>query len=213
MPSIVQVTNLENGRSMQLRINDRGPFARGRVIDVSRRSAQLLGFEANGTALVRVKILKGESIQAAELAKRNGGDAGVLVAEAPSVASVEAAGRQTPAATSSVRPTPPAAPINIVRSPVVVAALPSLPEKVNVVPVKSLGRIFVQAGAFSVRENAQRLQLRISPLGSVQVLTASVNGSEMYRVRLGPLLTVEQADRALARIVASGYPGARIVVD
>jgi SPOR domain len=75
------------------------------------------------------------------------------------------------------------------------------------------GRIFVQAGAFSVQENAQRLQLRISPLGSVQVLTASVNGSQMYRVRLGPLLTVEQADRALARIVAGGHPEARIVVD
>jgi rare lipoprotein A len=213
MPSIVQVTNLENGRSMQLRVNDRGPFARGRIIDVSRRSAQLLGFETNGTARVRVKILKGESIQVAELAKRNGGDARVLIAEAPNVASVEAAARRLPAAAPPARPPPPAAPINVVRSPVVVAALPSLPERVNVVPVKSSGRIFVQAGAFSVRQNAQRLQLRISPLGNVQVLTASVNGSDMYRVRLGPLLTVEQADRALARIVASGYSEARIVVD
>jgi len=43
-------------------------------------------------------------------------------------------------------------------------------------------------------------------------LTAPVNGSQMYRVRLGPL-TVEQADRALARIVASDHPEARIVVD
>jgi rare lipoprotein A len=161
----------------------------------------------------RVKILKGESIHVAELAKRNGGDTGVLVAEAPSVALVEAAARPAPAATSPARPPPPAAPINVVRPPVVVAALPSLPEKVSVVPVKSSGRIFVQAGAFSVQENAQRLQLRISPLGSVQVLTASVNGSQMYRVRLGPLLTVEQADRALARIVGSGHPEARIVVD
>src|SRR5206468_9390463 len=65
MPSIVQVTNLNNGRSLQLRVNDRGPFARGRIIDVSRRASQLLGFETNGTAPVRVTIIKGESIRAA----------------------------------------------------------------------------------------------------------------------------------------------------
>ena len=43
MPSVVRVTNLENGRSLVVRINDRGPFAHGRIIDLSRRSAQLLG--------------------------------------------------------------------------------------------------------------------------------------------------------------------------
>ena len=57
MPSIVQITNIDNGRSVQLRVNDRGPFARGRIIDVSRRAAQLLGFETNGTALVRLTIM------------------------------------------------------------------------------------------------------------------------------------------------------------
>src|SRR5271165_5820719 len=66
MPSIVQVTNLENGRSLQLRVNDRGPFVGGRLIDVSRRAAQLLGFESRGTTLVRVTVLKDESIAAAE---------------------------------------------------------------------------------------------------------------------------------------------------
>ena len=66
MPSIVKVTNLDNGRTLQLRINDRGPFARGRIIDVSRRASQLLGFETGGTAPVRVKIMKEESIEVAE---------------------------------------------------------------------------------------------------------------------------------------------------
>src|SRR5580698_2414497 len=54
LPSFVRVTNLDNGRSIVLRVNDRGPFARGRIIDVSRRSAQLLGFYGIGTAKVRV---------------------------------------------------------------------------------------------------------------------------------------------------------------
>ena len=55
LPSYVLVTNLDNGRRAVLRVNDRGPFARGRIIDVSRRAAQVLGFERNGTARVRVQ--------------------------------------------------------------------------------------------------------------------------------------------------------------
>ncbi|MBK1638558.1 hypothetical protein CKO24_05760 [Rhodothalassium salexigens DSM 2132] len=57
MPSIVLVTNLENGRSVRLRVNDRGPFVDDRIIDVSRRAAQFLGFEQKGTARVRVQVL------------------------------------------------------------------------------------------------------------------------------------------------------------
>ena len=57
MPSFVRVTNLENGRSLKLRINDRGPFAKNRIIDVSRRAAQLLGFEKKGVTRVRVQAV------------------------------------------------------------------------------------------------------------------------------------------------------------
>ena len=58
MPSLVKVTNLENGRSLTLTINDRGPFASGRIIDVSRRAAQLLGFHGKGTTKVRVRAVR-----------------------------------------------------------------------------------------------------------------------------------------------------------
>lgn len=61
MPSVVKVTNLENGRSVVLRVNDRGPFVEGRIIDVSRRAAQDLGFERQGTALVRIEVMPRES--------------------------------------------------------------------------------------------------------------------------------------------------------
>src|SRR5216110_1678934 len=70
LPSVVEVTNLQNGRSLRLRVNDRGPYVDRRIIDVSRRAAQLLGFEMAGTTPVRVRILKDESIQVAEAAKR-----------------------------------------------------------------------------------------------------------------------------------------------
>ena len=61
LPSIVRVTNLENGRSLVLRVNDRGPFAKNRIIDISKRGAQLLGFQNKGTAKVRVEIMAEES--------------------------------------------------------------------------------------------------------------------------------------------------------
>ena len=57
MPSLVRVTNLENGRSMVVRLNDRGPYARGRIIDMSKRAAELLGFHGAGTAKVRVEYV------------------------------------------------------------------------------------------------------------------------------------------------------------
>lgn len=60
MPSLVMVTNLENGRSLTLTVNDRGPFTTGRIIDVSRRAAQLLGFSEQGTTLVRIQAAPAE---------------------------------------------------------------------------------------------------------------------------------------------------------
>jgi len=70
LPSIVEVVNLVNNRALQIRVNDRGPFAKGRIIDLSRRAAQLLGFERNGMTRVRVRVLKDESLRAEALAQR-----------------------------------------------------------------------------------------------------------------------------------------------
>jgi rare lipoprotein A len=70
MPSLVRVTNLENGRQVVVRINDRGPFVSGRIIDMTQRGAQLLGFDRQGTAKVRVQILADESRAIALAAQR-----------------------------------------------------------------------------------------------------------------------------------------------
>lgn len=78
LPCIAKVTNLENGRELIVKVNDRGPFISGRIIDVSRRSAQLLGFEGKGLAKVRVVTLVPESLAL------NGIDSPkVMLAEAP----------------------------------------------------------------------------------------------------------------------------------
>jgi rare lipoprotein A len=55
LPSYVHVTNLDNGRTLLLRVNDRGPYVANRVIDVSRTAARYLGFEVRGTTRVRVR--------------------------------------------------------------------------------------------------------------------------------------------------------------
>jgi len=62
IPCVLQITNLENGRSLKVKVNDRGPFIDGRIIDVSRRTAQLLGFYRQGTAKVHIKTLMPETM-------------------------------------------------------------------------------------------------------------------------------------------------------
>jgi rare lipoprotein A len=59
LPCIVKVTNLKNGRWLVVRVNDRGPYSSGRVLDVSERVASLLGFHDQGLAKVRIEVLKG----------------------------------------------------------------------------------------------------------------------------------------------------------
>lgn len=70
MPALVEVTNLENGRRVILRLNDRGPFVDDRLIDVSRQAARELGFERRGVVPVRVRVLSAESRRLAEAARR-----------------------------------------------------------------------------------------------------------------------------------------------
>ena len=77
--------------------------------------------------------------------------------------------------------------------------------------MRNSGRIFVQAGAFAVPENAQRVRARIAALGNVEIVSTAPNGSGLYQVRLGPVASEAAAERLLSKLVDSGYPGARVV--
>jgi rare lipoprotein A len=215
MPCVVQVTNLENGRVLKVRVNDRGPFAHGRIIDLSRRSAQLLGFEGKGTARVRVQILVPESIQVASLAQHTGGEAGAppKLPQAAPVSAVATQPLQAPAGVrvATVGPAPLPHPPPPARLPPVVAP-PPLPERVATVAVQATN-IFVQAGAFARADNAERLKAKLGRFGPVKVSGARVNGVNLYRVRLGPLASLDDADRLLGRVIESGASEAKIVVD
>jgi rare lipoprotein A len=214
LPSVVRVTNLENGRSIIVRVNDRGPFMHGRIIDLSRRGAQLLGFEREGTAKVRVEILPDESRQLALSLPRTPGEAegGPAVKAAPRVA-VEAEELPPPGAVpaperkvalhsekwASIAPT---------RAPEAAAA----PEPVVTYEPVRLTSIYIQAGAFVQFDNANRLRAKLSPLGRVRVTPVKLGEQEMFRVRLGPVATVEEADQLLERLIGTGYTDARLIV-
>ncbi len=220
LPSIVQVTNLENGRSIEVRVNDRGPFVGNRIIDMSRRAAQLLGFEGQGTAKVRVRVLSTESIQAQSIARLNGSDQ--PPAEVP-----QAAPRQTVVAEalppapgvpvaaarpgSQPVPLPPPAAAPPLTQPTTLQE-PELPNQVLLYPVKPT-HIYVQAGAFSQGDNATRMKSKLAALGPVTVTGVRVNGIDVFRVRLGPISSVDEADQVLARAVSAGATEAKIVVD
>ena len=218
MPSIVEVTNLENGRSLRLRVNDRGPFAHGRILDVSRRGSQLLGFNTQGTARVRVRILVDESQQAIA-AMRNGTQ--VARADTPIRSDLDVSRPGVGAQT--LAPPPGAKPASTVATsqPDVKRAAaaertftpPSvLDGSITQVAVKPTN-IYVQVGAFSQHQNAFQVQTKLARVPNINITSARVNGKEVFRVRAGPLQSVEQADTVLTQILKSGYGDARVVVD
>lgn len=209
LPANVRVTNLENGRSVVLRVNDRGPFVNERIIDVSRRAAQLLGFQNQGIARVRVQIVGDGGEPAGTTVprpvttpeERNAGTA------AP-VGSVTATPLPGPGSTTRPAPAPQGPPI-VSPTPV---AVPPPPAVVTQGPVRATS-IYVQAGAFLQLNNAQLLRDRLSRYGRAFIATAKIDNQTFYRVRVGPLKDVNEADIVLDQIIASGQTGARIIVD
>ncbi len=181
MPSLVRVTNLDNGRSLVLTVNDRGPFARGRIIDVSRRAAQLLGFFEKGTAKVRVEAVR---------------------ARPGKPLTVEASNEFAPKVVAPAAPALPITPASVV----VATAATSTP--VGITPA-----IYIQAGAFADPENARRLKAELVRFGAASTAQTKIDDRLIYRVRVGPMVTVDDAEALRDRLVAAGYSDARLVID
>lgn len=152
LPAYVSVTNLQNGRSVVVRVNDRGPFVGNRIIDLSYTAALKLDMLHNGTAMVEVRSLE-------------------------------------PAATGA----------------------PAQPPAVAAVGAP----LFVQAGAFSDPNNAERLaqKLRGGRYGTVFVRDNEIAGRRMYRVRIGPVPNVAEFDRIVAALDALGIKDAHLALD
>jgi rare lipoprotein A len=218
MPSLVRVTNLENGRSIVVRINDRGPFVPGRIIDMSRRGAQLLGFDQKGTAKVRVEILAEESRAIAAAAMNAGG---TQVAGSPDGGPVpQAAPRPTVTVEGAPLPPPRPAPARTVAAPVTVAGSTTDDGRFMPAPVVEQKpvppgpqRIYVQAGSFTIYDNANKLRARLNSISPTNISSAMVGDTQFFRVRVGPFDNVDRADQVLSQVLQTGTTGARIIVD
>jgi rare lipoprotein A len=153
LPSYARVTNLKNGKSVIVRVNDRGPFHANRLIDLSFAAAAKIDIWPKGTGLVEV---------------------------------------------IGIDPEHPAA--ELTRAPVVTGGH---------------ANIFLQVGAFSSDDNAQRLaqRLRQARLGEVQLSEVLVNGQHVHRVRIGPLTNVNRADQISSQVERMGLPRPQVAVD
>jgi rare lipoprotein A len=214
LPVNVRVTNLDNGRSLVVRVNDRGPFKKGRLIDLSEHAADLLGYRAGGTARVRVTFLGKAPLDP-------GGLVPPVEPTETTIATAVSAAPTPKVSASSLSPVPGIQMAALRPSDAMISAAPARlsiapapkPEpELTQVPVPAATAIYVQAGAFASLENANRVIARLNSVGA-QLSPITRDGKPLYRVRIGPFQDVAKADAVLARIAGLGHNGAAIVVD
>ncbi|MDY0207108.1 MAG: septal ring lytic transglycosylase RlpA family protein [Pseudomonas sp.] len=187
LPSYVKVTNLENGRTVTLRVNDRGPFYSDRVIDLSFAAAKKLGYAEKGVARVTVEGIDPHEWWAAR-------------------------GKAVPAseATAYAMNTKPLS-LPITRGEPEVytppaeqhagALIPSqIDAKKNALP--SAAGLYLQVGAFANPDAAQLLRDKLSSLTAAPVFINSVvlNQQVLHRVRMGPVPNQNEAEHLKERV-------------
>lgn len=157
IPVYVHVKNLDNGRSTVVRVNDRGPFIEGRIIDLSYAAAKKLGVDGPGTANVEISVLQ--------------------------------AGESKPSSVAR----------SIPLDPDLKAELP----------------LFIQLGSFSSRLNADSLVDSLLAVDEMAVKISQLQSAEglFYRVRVGPMFDIDEANAILSRLRSKGFQTAHIVVD
>ncbi|WP_028238631.1 septal ring lytic transglycosylase RlpA family protein [Stutzerimonas azotifigens] len=192
LPSYVKVTSLENGRSVILRVNDRGPFYSDRIIDLSFAAAKKLGYAERGTARVKVEGIDPQQWWAAR------GQSAPMVLAQPKRAA--------------------AAPVAVAAPVVEQYTPPAQQHAAAVVPVQVQAQgapgtdagLFLQVGAFANPDAAELLKDKLASLVSAPVFVSSVthNQQVLHRVRLGPIASqdeVAQLEQSV-RVANLGQP-------
>lgn len=184
LPSIVRVTNLENGKAMNLRVNDRGPFHDNRIIDLSKAAAQKLGVIKHGVAKVRVEYLDAETRQYVASKGRRGADVKfstnfadyrgaepvarkVVIKQDIKSIPIEAVGKHEPAPLKQVT----------------ISALPDITPK----QIKTYNAPWViQVASYADTINAQNLMSKLTSIGKPLLQEVAIKGQPFYRVLLKP---------------------------
>ena len=197
MPSLVRVTNLENGTSVNVKINDRGPYARDRILDLSSAAADILGIKAKGSARVKVEILPEESKKLKELAISSQNTD--IYPPDVKYSSVNVA----PIASAPAEPTP----ITPIEKDTQSVETPA-PQQTSA----TTGDYYVQVGAYSTYDKADSMKNKLSHIGTVKIFKSVVNGNTLYKVRLGEFTTKEEAEKIQQEITNNGIEGSRVIL-
>lgn len=219
LPSFARVTNLDNGKSVVVRVNDRGPFHKGRIIDLSYAAAVKLGYRDRGTARVRVEALLPDAVAGAP-ATATAMDK--LVQALPETAPASGTrfdmrqdgrtmsadefdawmrARQIRVATG--KPAPVVANVALVSSS---SVAPAVGPAVAAPVVPTAGDVTLQVASFSNQRNAEQALslLRGAAIVQARLLDADINGRKVWRLRIGPVSEAATAELA-ARIVGLGF--------
>ncbi len=192
LPTYVQVTNLDNGKSVIVRVNDRGPFAHDRIIDLSYAAAERIDMLDAGTAPVRIEALS--LAYDPETGPPSEGNGEQASAEADTGDAQADAGRQVVANARRVA------------ERVEDQGDPDAPSQASA----NGGGLKLQVGAFSGPDNAQQLRQRLEDEGLGPVVVTEENG--IHRVRLGPVADRDELDTLAARLQDNGFGDDHLVV-
>ncbi len=204
LPAIARLTNLENGRQIVVRIDDRGPANPARILAVTPRVASLLGFSPAGVARIRIQVLSAAS---EALALSLPGGPALAIASAPvgqvsvsALAPLPGTASAVPAAPEKPAPAPPAA--------VSQSERPGLLSSVAPAP----GALFIRTGIFTNQSDAELEAASLARFGAAMIPRYG-SGTLKIEVRIGPLPSIPEADAVLKEVLAAGAPGARLVVE
>lgn len=217
MPSYVKVTNLENHKTLVLLVNDRGPYAKNRILDVSKKAARLLGFKDQGLAKVRVQFLPGKTKQLlSELGI--GQDSAVFSKEfnepknAPEYL-VKNMAALSPASGNSTK-------LEEIKNPF----MPPLEIRKDIKPTMIQEQVakketkhvpiddyYIQVGSFSKSENASKTAYRLLSFGDTKIIPVELDGVQYYRVQVGPTDNMADAKNIMDKLLNIGYKDALVV--
>ena len=213
LPSYVKVTNLENGREVVVRVNDRGPFVDTRVIDLSKRTAEVLEFKNKGKAQVRVQYIgpaplndNGSHLVAMNKELERGTPMRKMIARAD-----KRRGKAPPedVMVAEAKPQKQQKRVAPAPQPAVEAAAFEPPEQAA--PVATEISYYIQLGSFSDGGNAARARDQFAAVWPVQFIELSGASGPVYRVRLGPLSNGDEAHTALMDAQSAGFGDARLI--
>ena len=195
MPSVVRVTNLDNGKVLpKVRINDRGPFAGNRIIDLSKKAAQELGFMNTGIAKVKVEILENESRKHA------------LVNSGNKITKVQSAEIKEIKKTEIVNNFDKQ---KIIKKEKQKSQNKDIEEQNSILSDKQLA---IQVGAFTDHRNAKSLTQKLSDF-QAYIERTFVNNKYLYRVRIGPIESLNLAENIKKKLFELGYTASHLIVN